>query len=135
MKEAKRIDTTTADCRCHQITIPRHPDLSKKHKINNNNNIKLQNRMPPFPQRKNLLKTEYKTLQKKRRLQHRKREYPILKLAYKTSSLLRPEKKTRYEDIAVQPQQTRVQADVRARNTDACNANEPEVMAGLCFLV
>jgi hypothetical protein len=30
MKEAKRIDTTTADCRCHQITIPRHRDLSKK---------------------------------------------------------------------------------------------------------
>jgi hypothetical protein len=52
MKEAKRIDTTTADCRCHQITIPRHRDLSKKHKINNNNNIKLQNRMSPFPQRK-----------------------------------------------------------------------------------
>lgn len=114
MKEAKRINTRTADCRCHQITIPRHRDLSKKHKINHNN-IKLQNRMSPFPQLKIFWKQNIKPC-KKCPLQQRKREHPILKLAYKTSSLLRREKNTLREDIAVQPQQTRDQGDVRTEH-------------------
>ncbi len=100
----------------------------KKHKINNNNKIKLQNRMSPFPQRKIFWKQNIKP-SKKCRLQHRKWEYAISKLAYKTSSLLRPEKKhaTKILQCSLSRQETK---GTCARNTDDCSAKGPEAMAG-----
>jgi hypothetical protein len=79
--------------------------------------------MSPFPQRKIFWKQNIKP-SKKCRLQHRKWEYAISKLAYKTSSLLRPEKKhaTKILQCSLSRQETK---GTCARNTDDCSAKGP----------
>jgi hypothetical protein len=114
-----------------------HPKTSrsfpKNTKSNNNNNIKLQNRMSPFPQRKIFWKTEYKKNAVSNKPQTRVSD--IKNWRIRRLRRFRDPRKTRYEDYCSAAAGRRRDPRGRAHGTQkfACTARmDPKLWRG-CF--